>query len=49
MDAPGTKEEYQFLINEQKQDGSWSVFPVGSHHRFASAYGTALALLGFLA
>jgi hypothetical protein len=22
MDAPGTKEEYQFLINEQKQDGS---------------------------
>jgi hypothetical protein len=24
----------------------WSVFPVGSHHRFASAYGTALALLG---
>jgi hypothetical protein len=46
MDAPGTNEEYQFLLNEQKQDGSWSVFPSGNHHKSASSYGTALALLG---
>lgn len=49
MDAPGTKEEYQFLINAQKKDGSWSPFPLGSNRRYASTYSTALAILGLKA
>ena len=47
MGEHGTREEVRFLLDEQHQDGSWSVFPVEQrHHKFASAYGTAFALLG---
>ena len=38
-------DEVQFLLDEQKQDGSWSVFPVGDP-QYASSYGTAWAILG---
>jgi hypothetical protein len=47
MGEPGTKEEVRFLLDEQHQDGWWSVFPPVKHEsRYASSYGTAWALLG---
>lgn len=42
----GTREEVSFLLDEQHQDGWWSVFPVEHASQYASSYGTAWALLG---
>lgn len=46
MGEPGTKEEVRFLLDEQHQDGWWSVFLVKHESQYASSYGTAWALLG---
>jgi hypothetical protein len=46
MGEPGTKEEVRFLLDEQHQEGWWSVFPVKHESQYASSYGTAWALLG---
>jgi hypothetical protein len=46
MGESGTREELKFLIDEQRQDGWWSVFPVEHESQYASSYGTAWALLG---
>jgi len=42
----GTRAEFRFLIDEQHQEGWWSVFPVAHESPYASSYGTAWALLG---
>ncbi len=42
---PATDAEIRFFLDQQHEDGWWSLFPVSEESRYASTYGTAWSLL----